>query len=243
MLGLCLTLLHIPASADPADGNEFQLMTEDLPPYSYLENEKPSGLAVELVRAICRRIGHPDNIKIHSWAIAYDLARSQDNRILFSTARTPDRENVFKWVGPIVHDRLFFFARSDSKLSIRSLDDARAVRKIGTYKDDVAEKFLIGKGFTNLDSVMAAPLNARKLAAGRIDLWIENFITGHESARRAGLAGKIVPIFEVSSSDLYIAFSRSTPDKVIAEWQGALDAMKSDGEYRDIYLRFGYTQP
>jgi len=38
---------------------------------------------------------------------------------------------------------------------------------------------------------------------------------------------------------MYIAFSTDTPDKVIAEWQDALDAMKRDGTYDTIRKKYG----
>ena len=44
-------------------------------------------------------------------------------------------------------------ARKDSDISIKSLEDAKRVNRIGTIRDDSKERLLINLGFKNLESV------------------------------------------------------------------------------------------
>ena len=81
---------------------------------------------------------------------------------------TEDRQNLFKWVGPLATKRDILLARKDSSLSISSLEDAKKVGRIGTLRDDVRGKFLEKQGFTNLEPVSDEQKNAQKLAMGRI---------------------------------------------------------------------------
>ena len=222
----------------PAAAEVFAILTEEIPPYSYSDGGRVAGTAVNVVRELLRRVGHPDTIEIRTWSLAYHLARTEDNHVIFSTARTPKREDMFKWVGPILEDNLVFFARKASGLAINSLDDARKVKKIGVYRHDVSEDHLAEMGFSNLESASQSAQNARKLAAGRLELWAENEVVGVETARRENLSDKIEKVFVVAHQVMYIAFNRNTPDSIILTWQKALDQMKADGAYNRILNPF-----
>ncbi|MDH4100224.1 MAG: transporter substrate-binding domain-containing protein [Nitrospirota bacterium] len=226
----------------PAQAANFTILTEELPPYNYTDEGKVTGAAAEVVREVLRRVGHPDTIEVRSWSIAYNLAKTRDNHVVFSTTRTEEREKLFKWVGPIVEDKMVFFARKGSGIIVNSLDDARKAGKIGTYRDDVGETFLKGKDFTNTESTLVSGQNVRKLAAGRVDLWVENLAVGLVTARRSGVADKIEPVFTINKQMMYMAFSHDTPDSVIRKWQETLDNMKADGSYKTILQRFGMAE-
>lgn len=45
---------------------------------------------------------------------------------------------------------------------------------------------------------------------------------------------EFIPVCDVKELNLYVAFSRDTPDEVIYCWQNILDQMKLDGRYRKI---------
>ncbi|MCP4116296.1 MAG: amino acid ABC transporter substrate-binding protein [Desulfobacteraceae bacterium] len=214
-------------------------MTEEYPPFNYTENGQLTGLSYDVMAELLKRVGHPDNIKVQSWSRSYKLIQTRDNHILFSMTRTNQREPLFKWVGPVAENKWVFFAKKGNSLKINSLEDARKVKKIGTYKDDAAELFLKSNGFTNLDSVIDDSVNVKKLLAGRIDLWIVGYLQGLHKARTAvGDSAVLEKVFDVKETQLYIAFSKATPDAVIAQWQAALDEMKKDGTYDKVLKKY-----
>lgn len=231
-----IALLYL-SSAQSAD-QQFKIYTEDFPPYNYLEKGKITGISTEIVHEILRRVDHPDQIEIAAWSHAYQQTLNNDNTILYSTTRVPIREDLFKWVGPLVPNNTVFFSRTASGLSIKSLDDARKVGRIGVYMDDFGELMLKDAGFTNLRSVPDNYVNVNDLVDGKIDLWIINELTGNHMAREAGLAGKIEKVFEVEKEFMYLAFSKNTPDSVIDTWQAALDEIKADGTYAQIFSKW-----
>lgn len=231
-------LLFIGVSS-PAYG--LDILTEEFPPYNFTKDGKVSGVSTEIVREILKRIDHPDNIKVHSWALAYKLIQKKDNIVLYSTVRSKSRENLFKWVGPIAINKEVFFSKKGSGILIKSLDDARKVKSIGVHSHDYAELFLKEKGFNNLDIVHDPELNSRKLAAGRIKLWMINEIVGVFLAKEAGVIEKIEKVYEIKTEELYLAFSRKIPDAVIEKWQKKLEEIKSDGSYDRILTKYGIT--
>ena len=47
---------------------DYNIMSEELPPWIYTENVSPTGVTVEIVREILKKINHPDTIAIYPWA-------------------------------------------------------------------------------------------------------------------------------------------------------------------------------
>ena len=230
----CLTMFSASVFADT-----FSIMTEEYPPFNYTEDGKLTGLSSEVMFELISRLGHPNNIKVLPWSRGYKLIQDKDGMILFSMTRTEQREDMFKWVGPVAPNKWVFFAKKGSGLSINSLADAKKVKKIGTYKDDAAESFLKQEGFANIESVVDDLANVKKLAAGRIDLWIVGQLQGVFKAKSVtGDASTFEKVFDVKETQLYIAFSKSTPDAVIKKWQAELDRMKADGTYDAIMKKY-----
>lgn len=237
---LVVTLMCLVGITSVSFAQEFVVMTEEYPPFNYTENGKLTGLASDVVVKLLDRVGHPNNIQVLPWSRSYHLIQTKDNHVLFSMVRTEQRENLFKWVGPVASDEMVFFAKKGSNISIKSLDDAKKVKKIGTYKESALELYLKEKGFTNFESVVNDELNAKKLNAGRIDLWISNKIPGIQTAKKVvGDASFLEEVLSLQKTQFYIAFSKSTPDSIISKWQGELDKMKNDGTYDAIVKKYG----
>jgi polar amino acid transport system substrate-binding protein len=222
----------------PVMAEGLKIMTEEYPPFNYTENGQLTGLATEVIQELAKKVGNPADIEVKPWARAYALIQKEDGLILYSMTRTESRENLFKWVGPVASNKWVFFTKKGSGISLTSLEDAKKVEKIGTYKDDAAEIFLKEQGFTNLDSVVDDGLNVPKLMAGRVNLWVVGELQGIYKAKLQGVGDQLEKVMDVKDTQLYIAFSKNTPDEVIAKWQAALDAMKGDGSFDALVKKY-----
>ena len=100
---ICHLLLLCWASAARADLGKLEYLTEEYPPYNYSDPQgQPTGLAVDLLQMIWQHSGvTPQPVRILPWARGYYLLTQKPNVVLFSTARTEAREDLFKWVCPI----------------------------------------------------------------------------------------------------------------------------------------------
>ena len=61
---------------------------------------KVVGIATDKVRAAFERAGLPYTIELLPWKRAYAAAYQRPDACVYSTARTPERDPLFKWVGP-----------------------------------------------------------------------------------------------------------------------------------------------
>ncbi|MFW5722102.1 MAG: substrate-binding periplasmic protein [Desulfohalobiaceae bacterium] len=220
-------LLLVPLSTG---AGELTILTEDMPPYNYVENGTLTGSSVAVTREILNRLGRNETIAEVPWARAYNRGLSEPNVLLLTTVRTKEREHLFKWVGPLSTTRMALYARRDSDISISSLEEARQVGSIGTYRKDIKEQFLEKHGFTNLDSATDPATNLKKLMAGRVDLWISFDLEVAEQALKAGVdPSELKEVFVLDVIEVYFAFSRQTPDTLVAQWHSTFEAMQADG--------------
>ncbi len=236
LIVLLLGCLSWPHAAPAA---RLKILTEDNPPLSFEKDGRAEGFSVQVVREILARLGCRAPIRITPWARGMQMLDTQPNVALFSTARTPERESRYQWVGPLCIMHWGFFVRSDSTLRIESLDDARKARAIATYHNDAKERYLKRRGFTNLQSANSPGSNLKKLLSGRVDLWLHPTIGVSLLARRLGVdPGRLRMVLPVASVDLYIAFSRETPPGEVQRWQNTLDEIKRDGTFTAIAARW-----
>ena len=232
LLGLlAVGLLSQPVQAEQA---KIILSTENFPPYNMATNGKNfaredsiEGIAVEVVQEMFKRAGVEYFLALRfPWDRIYNMALDKPNHGVFSTARTPEREREFKWVGPIGPDDWVLLAKGDSPLSLGSLDEAKAYR-IGAYKGDAISEYLTEKGVEHSTSLRDQE-NARKLEAGQIDLWATGDPAGRYLAKQEGISG-LKTVLRFDSAELYLALNKEMPDEVVAKLQAALDQMRAEG--------------
>lgn len=208
------------------------ILTEESPPFNFTQKGKLTGVATQVVQEITRRLGIEDNIEVVPWARGYKRLCTEPNVVLFSTARTPEREALFHWVGPIYSFRLGFYARKADVRHIGSMEEAKKAGAIATYRADYREQILNSLGFTNLDSSNSLLSCVRKLMSGRVDLWFSDNIGTPRIASEAGVdPADFEEVFTYSQNSSYIAFSKQTSLAVVKRWQKTLDEMKEDGTF------------
>jgi len=215
----------------------------------FCENDPPSqiqnpdnslsGFAVDLVREIQRRLHTNDPIMMVPWARGYVSVQNDPNVLLFSMARTAERNSLFQWIGPILENQYGLYVKVDSKIVINSMEDAKMVHGIGVYRDDVRDLFLTKAGFINLDRVTDNGYNIKKLMAGRIDAYAGSPTGVADVMKTAGFRATDVKLaFVFMKSQSFIAASRATPADVVKAWNDALGAMKADGTFKAILAKY-----
>ncbi len=237
-LALALATPALAAESAP----ELRVLTESFPPFNYQDDAgKLTGQSTEVVEALLERLEREDPIALMPWAEAYEIATAESNVVLYSTARTKERELQFGWVGPIAAYHHAFYGRADKPRSIRSLEDARAAGRIGVVRDTARHEFLQQNRFADLALYSSEEAMFEALAAGNVALVLGSSDSVALAAERAGLGPfSISEQYPVQEVPLYIAMSRGTPGQELKRWQDALEAMKRDGSYDAILQRWGH---
>jgi polar amino acid transport system substrate-binding protein len=230
-LGLC--------AASAAARPRLLITTESSPPSAMMGERQVVGFATEKIRAIMERVGIDYDIEMLPWKRAYLLAQSQPDTCVYSTTRVPDREAMFKWIGPTHENDWTLFGRADRNYRITSIEDARKYR-IGTYNGDVRSDALIAQGFI-VDTVQDKLANPRKLLVNRIDLWASSVRVGTAIVAENGWGGQIIPVLTFKRTELYLACNLSVPDALVVRMNAALRAMNSEGVSAAIERKYNYA--
>jgi polar amino acid transport system substrate-binding protein len=231
LLVLAMLLIGCKVSTTPPTGAGLRIITEVYPPYNFVDkNNNVVGQSTEIVQAIMQKIGTQANIEVMPLSQGLALAEKGPGVVIYSLNRTPQREELFKWVGPIGYYEQAFYAKKGSTITVNELEAAKEVGKIGVYQGDAGAQFLASQGFTNLDYSQTDAEALKKLMDGTVQLWLGN---KNGLAITAGQAG-VNPddLVEMPTivirANLYIAFSKDIPDSTIKAWQNALDSLKQE---------------
>ena len=236
-------LLINAARAEEGPATDLVLLTENFPPYNMAKNgknfaqdENINGIAVDIVREMFKRTDITYSLTLRfPWERIYKLALEKPGYGVFVMARLPDREKLFKWVGPIGPDDWIMLAKADSKITLETLHQARKFR-IGAYKGDAIAETLAKQGLKPI-VVLRDQDNAKKLVSGQIDLWATGDPAGRFLARQDGVTG-LKTVLRFNSAELYLALNKDVPDEVVTKLQTALDAMRKEGVVDDIMANY-----
>lgn len=230
-LGLCVMAQTALAAAVP-------VLAEENIPLSYTQDGMVQGYCTEAVRAALAAAHLPYQLDIQPWARIYTTTLAKAGTLMFPVAWTAEREDKFKWIGPLVANRIALFRKKGrSDVVVHSLDDARRYR-IGVVHMDFREEYLRRKGFddaggTPLMVVSSSDLLLPMLQAGRIDL----VPLGLAKCAPHGLdCSSIEPVYVLSEleSALYMVFNRNTSEQLVRKVREGFELTRHNGSLERI---------
>ena len=237
VLVLPLSLLVTAAQSEPLPLN---LYTEHSPPGEYLNAQgEVAGVTVDLIRLLLQRIDQSATIELLPWARALELAKTQPNSGLFETVRNPEREALFKWVGPLKMHSIGLYGRSDI-FKGSHINPAASNKYLAChYRDSVYVNYLKRLGFTEGRNLILTVNHGdcfKLLRRGRVQLVVLNEAGFSERQLEIQQSGQqLVMLQQLTEVQLYLAFSRDIDDSTIARWQQMLEDSYLDGSMRRLY--------
>jgi polar amino acid transport system substrate-binding protein len=218
-------------------------------PNIYVEDGKLQGLSVDLLDKIWEIMGVDLNrsiIELVPWTEGYQRTLKENNTVLLSTARLPEREKLFKWAGPISSSNYVLLAKSNRNISIKAPEDLKKY-KIGGLEDNAATQLLLDQGAKKEDLILAAtpaPI-IEMLKNGTIDAFAITDLSGFWQLKQSGEnASDYTASYTLGQSEGYYAFNNRTADSIVLSFQQALDSLKSNkdangvSEYDEILSKY-----
>ena len=226
------------------------LVTEDLPPLNYQDGNKVSGIATEIVQATLQKAGLSATPRVYPWARAISMAEQQENVLIFSIARIPEREKRFQWIGP-----LFPFSESIYKLSRRqdiqltTLEQAKQYQ-VGVIRGYAVHEMLKREGFVDNRHLQLAKdqeQNLRKLFSGKTDLLVGSELDLRWRLQHHPDIGRFEDLtralyLEKSFTHVYMAFGLKTRPEMIETFRRAFAQIQGDGTLDQILSKYHYTE-
>ena len=247
MIKQLVTIIIIAGLSSIAKSEEkIYLFTEQLPPYNMTVNEKPfahsvddiTGLCVDIVKEVFQSAVVPYKMKLRNWSYGISRVNRSANNGIFCIARTAEREDQFKWVGPITNSNAVLFAKPNSDITLNNVEDARNYT-IGGYKGDYMSEYFIKNNF-DISLVNNDVMNPSRLIQGSIDLWVADELSGPYIASDALDIEGLTKVLTLSSDPMYLAFNLETPNEIINKLQAALNAVRNSGKIDNLEQLYGH---
>ncbi|WP_414827921.1 substrate-binding periplasmic protein [Alteromonas sp. H39] len=225
IFGATLWLLSVVATAET-----LHVYTESSPPYHYTdERGVVVGSSTDRVREILENAGYDVEFYLMPWARSLRMVSQQENALVYSLARTPERESQFFWIAPVSEFQLALVKLSKRQdIQVRSRSDILHYA-FSAQRDDIGFNWLIANGLReghNLHSCPDIQCSWQQLSLGTVDMIIEDPALIPYSARAFSMSEKDVEtvmfIPELKVEGFLAASPKMAKPRVIALQQSAL---------------------
>jgi polar amino acid transport system substrate-binding protein len=244
-LAFALALSAAPSRA----ATDWFIMSEELPPFNYVEDGVPKGFCFEVVTQIFAMADmpiRPDDVHFYPWARSYAKVQSQTNAVLFSMAHTDTRHDLFAWVGPLLDVETGIMAPKDKHIVITNPAHVGNLR-LGTVRDGAPEQLCYPAGFpeSSIERVTHQKLNIRKLEAGRIDMFAFNIPSLLHEMKRMGIdPTRYEVVYTLLVVPFCVAFHKDADPAVVQRLNRELAAFRQTPAYAELHHRyFGIPPP
>lgn len=232
-------LLMSSMAASAASFDSLTFYTEEYPPFNFRENGEIKGISVDLLReaAALSDVTIPEsNIILLPWARSYRSTLLKENSVLFSTTRTPHREKLFQWVGPIHTAKLGVIAKKSSDIQINEPLDLGNYRT-GVMRDDIGEQMLFTLGVPRASMQEVTDVNRliELLYKNRLDVIVYGERAASWLVDRAGYRpDSFEVVYTIEQSAIYYAFNKSVDQRLIQTLQKNIDILKNSKDANGI---------
>jgi len=237
---LCLTALSLLTLAGVAHSRQPQLLITTEPSIttklSPEDGKSIIGSAADKVHEILRRSQIPYQMKIMSWNRAYELARTQSNTCVYETARTPDRESSFKWIGPLSRGEWGIYGSPAKLGKITRLADLKNA-SIGGYLGDAVGEYLTQRHYHVVNSY-DDEITLRNLILGRLDYWASDTAQAPSMIANNHAKEKVALLFTFGSYEYFLACNPGVSDEAVETMRAKLKEIRADGTEAKIGARY-----
>lgn len=235
------------ALAASARADDYHCVSLQYPPLIYqAASGKVEGLALELVSATFRQMGHHLSVEIYPWARSLAMMQNGERDCIFTIFRSPERDAFLDFnQQSIIPQVVYLYARKGHEPVYAGDPAALAHLHIGTVnKVNYGPKFEQARSSLKLEEVGSLEQNFKKLALGRLDLVPSNLYTASftlsqpDANSYAGQLVKLdVPLEMVPS---YIGFARERNlQTLILRFDLEFRKVQRSGLYRKLLEKYG----
>lgn len=216
---------------------ELNVYTGELPPYSYTENNQLTGVAIDIVKELQKRVGFTHKIIKKPWGRVISESKNS-NQMIFPLARRPYRENSYKWIGPILKDETIFIIKKSNYKKILHINELKDLN-VGVSLGAPSTKRLQQLNFKNLRIISTETQLSKMFIRDRFDTWYASKLMIYNFLEKLNYdISDLAILYSDLKLDFYIATSLDVDNQVVQTWQKELNIMKEDGTYKRILSKY-----
>lgn len=212
------------------------VVTELSPPNQTLINNQVTGYSTELVKMIISEAQLNASISMYPWARAYKMASHNSNTLIYSMARTTEREALFHWIGPVAQFKMGFVKLTQrSDINFNDTEQAKQY-KIAVQRHDLATQVLVKRGFEVLLTTDIQK-SYQLLLARKVDMVVDdaNYIAAM-SEQLAINANTLTFVHAIEGLTVagYLAANINTDEEAVKALQQAFLKVKDTEKYHQL---------
>lgn len=235
-VAVSLVLLSLVSLVNASE--QYVVFSEELEPVHYTENGKMTGIATEVVRAIFSEANLSADIQSYPWKRSYRNVLKKKDSFIFTINRTPAREELFQWIGPILPKKTCLFRlKSREDIQVNKIEDLANYTTAVILGYALTEK-LQEQGFSDGEELIVAPEKKAQLKlflAGRADL-----ITGNEYTIAAALKSvgrsihDVEQVLVITEKGYYLAANIDTDPSLVQRLRQANQVVQQSNRVEEI---------
>ena len=209
----------------------------------YVSRDLPgNGVAVSIVTTVLKRAGYTSSFSLQQWPRDLEGTRLGEYDVIASIWFTEERARDLVFSDSIFENRIKLMVRTDSDIKIAKPDALKG------YRVGVVEDYAYAQGAYKdlpIEIVKSTTLeeNLQRLLQGDIDIAVADeqvALYTLNNKIHGGIRQIRIARDPLSTRQLKIAVSRKNIDseKIISDFNAALQQMKDDGSYLDILHQF-----
>ncbi|WP_181901472.1 substrate-binding periplasmic protein [Thalassotalea euphylliae] len=247
----------LPASTAIYATPKVTLIGAEVPPFSWQQENKVVGINMDVAAQAAQSIGYQVDRKILPLKRALSTLSHQPNTLMAGLARTPEREHLYTWIGPVVSIKVGLLSwqetinasqgeqlmagsaiESDQVDSIAS--EAPHYRaKLCVHYDTPMEAWLKNHGETDYISVTSEQACLSLLAEKLVKHWFTEFHLARYLTSKSSYPVENLSEHEVLiEPELYLAGGLNMSSTDIEKWRMALEQMVEAGDIDKIIKRY-----
>jgi PAS domain S-box-containing protein len=207
------------------------LGNKNIAPVVYLKGNTPSGVAVDIVRAMTKYISQPVEIRVMDWKEAQALVLDGKADALIQINKTEEREKIYDFSEPLLESYFSIFTNSN-RMGITGLSSLKGLR-VGVEKGGLPQQILEKDSQVILTTLPNFLEGFKMLNAGTIDAVVVDYRVGSYVIAENNLRNIKVSGDPISSSFSFFAVKKGN-SQLLHEINLALRSIKEDGTYQKI---------
>ena len=241
----------------PSSSTRFlEAATLPYPPYEYMENGQPTGIAVEIIHEAIKRTGLGGvNFSFYPWRRAVLLAQHGKSDILFNAGKNEERQRWGNYVDSVlILQKYVLFKRKDSMVEVSPdftnvKDRAIAIRAGYLYGSGAFREALDNNSFNYVVLSESTKQSIDLLFSGRVSVFVGDYLPVMHYIRENALYDRIGIVMEPDSNKnmivlvwpTYILFSKErATEQYVQRVNDAMEEMKADGFYQQVFDKYRY---
>ncbi|WP_268799025.1 substrate-binding periplasmic protein [Pseudomonas huanghezhanensis] len=230
-------MLLFAAGTSAAVTPAIDLYVAEAPPLSMVSQGERHGIVGDVAIKAAALAGYELQLISLPWLRAQHDVRAGSDRLIVPLSRTPERENNYAWIAPVMTmDRAFFSLNQ----RVESFAEAKkAYGLIAVGMGSAQEQKLRDEGFRD-DQIYPLKIGdnpAQMLLRGRVDAWFNGVPESQYIWRQlSNRPLKMSP--PLMRADLYLACSKVCNQAMIDALSGAVEDLRRDGTISLIIMDY-----